>query len=43
MKLMTNPGGVNTKRPGVMIPTPQYPLYRAFISGPLIHMNLRDQ
>jgi len=32
MKLMTNPGGVNTKRPGVMIPTPQYPLYSASLA-----------
>merc|ERR1712055_749283 len=29
MKLMTNPGGENTKRPGVMIPIPQYPHYSA--------------
>merc|ERR1711936_206495 len=32
MKLMTNPGGENTKRPGVMIPTPQYPLYSASLA-----------
>merc|ERR1712212_1150622 len=32
MKLMTNPGGENTKRPGVMIPIPQYPLYSASLA-----------
>merc|ERR1719384_1712689 len=32
MKLMTNPGGDNVKRPGVMIPIPQYPLYSASLA-----------
>lgn len=34
MKLMTNPGGQRTssKRPGVMIPIPQYPLYSATLA-----------
>merc|ERR1711936_161724 len=32
LKLMTNPGGDNVKRPGVMIPIPQYPLYSASLA-----------
>merc|ERR1711962_647479 len=34
MKLMTNPGGQkpSSKRPGVMIPIPQYPLYSATLA-----------
>ena len=32
LKLMTNPGGENVKRPGVMIPIPQYPLYSASLA-----------
>jgi len=32
MKLMTNPGGPSTLRPGVMIPIPQYPLYSATLA-----------
>ena len=32
LKLMTNPGGNNVKRPGVMIPIPQYPLYSASLA-----------
>ena len=32
LKLMTNPGGENTLRPGVMIPIPQYPLYSASLA-----------
>jgi alanine transaminase len=33
MKLLTNPnGGDGTKRPGVMIPIPQYPLYSASLA-----------
>merc|ERR1712055_33399 len=32
MKLMTDPGGENTKRPGVMIPIPQYPMYSASLA-----------
>lgn len=32
MKLMTNPEGASTKKPGVMIPIPQYPLYSASLA-----------
>ena len=32
LKLMTNPGGDNVMRPGVMIPIPQYPLYSASLA-----------
>ena len=32
LKLMTNPGGDMDKRPGVMIPIPQYPLYSASLA-----------
>ena len=32
MKLMTNPEGASSKRPGVMIPIPQYPLYSASLA-----------
>lgn len=32
LKLMTNPGGDNVKKPGVMIPIPQYPLYSASLA-----------
>lgn len=33
MKLMTNPGGASSRRrPGVMIPIPQYPLYSASLA-----------
>ena len=33
MKLLTNPhGGDGAPRPGVMIPTPQYPLYSASLA-----------
>ena len=32
MKLMTNPEGASSRRPGVMIPIPQYPLYSASLA-----------
>ena len=32
LKLMTNPGGDSSRRPGVMIPIPQYPLYSASLA-----------
>ena len=32
MKLMTNPEGPSSRRPGVMIPIPQYPLYSASLA-----------
>jgi len=32
LKLMTNPGDGSAKRPGVMIPIPQYPLYSASLA-----------
>ena len=33
LKLMTNPGAVGQLRPGVMIPIPQYPLYRSALAS----------
>ena len=51
LKLMTNPGGENTMRPGVMIPIPQYPLYSASLAeysmeqvkgAPMVHEPLTE-